>query len=413
MAAGKKKPGDKKAHMGVSGVFGGRLKVMKPKKPGKTLAKKSEKTLSPVFPEHISSPVPPALLGDIHSLIESTRVRVAIGVNAELVMLHWHIGHRLREVIKGTEQGVYGKRIVEGVAGDLTAAYGRGFSEKSLFHMIRFAEAYEDETIVSTLSRQLSWSHFLDLIYINETLKRDFYTEICRLERWSVRILRAKLDGMLYERTALSKKPEELMRKEFAALRTEDRMTPDLVFRDHYLLDFLGLSDTYSERDLEDSIIREMERFITELGTDFSFVARQKRITVDHEDFYIDLIFYHRRLRCLIVIDLKLGAFRPADMGQIELYLRWLNQYDRQPGEEPPLGLILCSGRSTERIELLQLEERGIRVAEYLTELPPREVLAQKLKNAVAIARERLAARMAGKAEDVQKGKRQMTGKGA
>ncbi|MDO8871651.1 MAG: PDDEXK nuclease domain-containing protein [Methanoregula sp.] len=290
-------------------------------------------------------------------------------------------------------RSVYGERIIKQVAQDLTNAYGRGFSDKSLRHMVRFAEAYDNETIVSTLSRQLSWSHFLDLIYIDEPLKRDFYTEICRLERWSVRTLRAKLDGMLYERTALSKKSEELAKKELAALRDEDRMTPDLVFRDHYLLDFLGLTDTYSERDLENSIIREMERFITELGTDFSFVARQKRITVDHEDFYIDLIFYHRRLRCLIAIDLKLGAFRAADMGQIELYLRWLDKYDRQPGEEPPLGLILCSGRSTERIELLRLEERGIRVAEYLTELPPREVLEQKLKSAVAIARERLAAR--------------------
>ena len=338
----------------------------------------------------------PALLGDLQSLIESARIRVAVGVNAELVMLHWHIGHRLREDILNYGRSVYGEKIVELVARDLTNAYGRGFSEKSLRHMVRFAEAYEDETIVSTLSRQLSWSHFLDLIYIDEPLKRDFYTEICRLERWSVRILRAKLDGMLYERTALSKKPEELAKKELAALRDEDRMTPDLVFRDHYLLDFLGLTDTYSERDLENSIIREMERFITELGTDFSFVARQKRITIDNEDFYIDLIFYHRRLRCLIVIDLKLGAFRPADMGQIELYLRWLDKYDRQPGEEPPLGLILCSGKSTERIELLRLEERGIRVAEYLTELPPREVLEQKLKAAVAIARERIAAQKAG-----------------
>ena len=327
---------------------------------------------------------------------ESARIRVAVGVNTELVMLHWHIGHRLREDILNYGKSVYGEKIVGLVALDLTHAYGRGFSEKSLRHMVRFAEAYEDETIVSTLSRQLSWSHFLNLIYIDEQLKRDFYTEMCRLERWSVRTLRAKLDGMLYERTALSKRPEELAKSELAALRNEDLMTPDLVFRDHYLLDFLGLTDTYSERDLEDSIIRELERFITELGTEFSFVARQKRITVDHEDFYIDLIFYHRRLRCLIVIDLKLGAFHPSDMGQIELYLRWLDKYDRQPGEESPLGLILCSGRSTERIELLRLEERGIRVAEYLTELPPREVLEQKLKTAVAIARERLAARGKG-----------------
>ena len=363
---------------------------------GKKLVKKTGEVLSREAQDIGPSSVPAALLGDLRSLIESARIRVAVGVNAELVMLHWHIGHRLREDIMNYGKSVYGEKIVGLVALDLTHAYGRGFSEKSLRHMVRFAEAYEDETIVSTLSRQLSWSHFLNLIYIDETLKRDFYTEMCRLERWSVRTLRAKLDGMLYERTALSKKPDELAKSELAALRKEDRMTPDLVFRDHYLLDFLGLADMYNERDLEDSIIREMERFITELGTDFSFVARQKRITVDHEDFYIDLIFYHRRLRCLIVIDLKLGAFHPADMGQIELYLRWLDKYDRQPGEESPLGLILCSGKSTERIELLRLEERGIRVAEYLTELPPREVLEQKLKTAVAIARERLAARGKG-----------------
>ena len=358
--------------------------------------KKTDETSSMVSQDIAPSPLPPALLGDIHSLIESARVRVAVGVNAELVMLHWHIGHRLRNDILDSGRGAYGERIIELVARDLTAAYGRGFSKKSLHHMMRFAVSYDDESIVSTLSRQLSWSHFLDLIYIDDPLKRGFYTEMCRLERWSVRTLRAKLDGMLFERTALSKKPEELAKKELAALRDEDRMTPDLVFRDHYLLDFLGLSDTYSERDLEESIIRELERFIIELGTDFSFVARQKRITVDHEDFYIDLLFYHRRLRCLIAIDLKLGAFRPADMGQMELYLRWLDRYDRQPGEDPPLGLILCSGRSTERIELLRLEDRGIRVAEYLTELPPRELLEQKLKAAVAIARERLAGRKTG-----------------
>ena len=363
----------------------------------KKMAKKTGKAISPVSQDTELSSVPPALPGDLQSLIESARIRVAVGVNAELVMLHWHIGHRLREDILNSGRSVYGEKIIELVAHDLTNAYGRGFSEKSLRHMVRFADTYEDETIVSTLSRQLSWSHFLDLIYIDEPLKRDFYTEMCRLEHWSVRTLRAKLDGMLYERTALSKKPEELVKRELAALRDEDRMTPDLVFRDHYLLDFLGLTDTYSERDLENSIIREMERFITELGTDFSFVARQKRITVDHEDFYIDLIFYHRRLRCLIVIDLKLGVFLPADMGQIEFYLRWLDKYDRQPGENPPLGLILCSGRSTERIELLELEEKGIRVAEYLTELPPREVLEKKLKAAVAMHKERLAAMPVGK----------------
>ncbi|MFA5269857.1 MAG: PDDEXK nuclease domain-containing protein [Methanoregula sp.] len=253
------------------------------KNPGKKRVKKTSEALSREAQDIEPSTVPAALLGDLRSLIESARIRVAVGVNAELVMLHWHIGHRLHEDIMNYGRSVYGEKIVGLVALDLTNAYGRGFSEKSLRHMVRFAEVYEDETIVPALPGQLSWSHFLNLIYIDEPLKRDFYTEMCRLERWSVRTLREKLGRDVVRRTALSKKPEELARKELAALHDEDRMTPDLVFRDHYLLDFLGLADMYNERDLEDSIIREMERFITELGTDFSFVARQKRITVDHD----------------------------------------------------------------------------------------------------------------------------------
>jgi predicted nuclease of restriction endonuclease-like (RecB) superfamily len=219
---------------------------------------------------------------------------------------------------------------------------------------------------------------------------------MCRLERWSVRTLRAKIQGMLYERTAISRKPDELARQELDALREEDRLTPDMVFRDPYLLDFLGLADTYSERDLETAILRELERFLLELGTDFTFVARQKRLTVDHEDYYLDLLFYHRRLRRLVAIDLKLGRFQAADKGQMELYLRWLDKYDRPPGEESPLGLVLCAEKATEHIELLRLEESGIRVAEYLTELPPREVLARKLHEAIRTARARLALRGAG-----------------
>jgi predicted nuclease of restriction endonuclease-like (RecB) superfamily len=259
--------------------------------------------------------------------------------------------------------------------------------------MIHFAEIFPDRSIVHSLSGQLSWTHFRNLIYIEDPLAREFYTEMCRLERWSVRTLQAKIQGMLFERTALSKKPEDLARMELAALRDEDRMTPDLVFRSPYFLDFLGLSDTFSEKDLENSILRELERFILELGTDFSFVARQKRITVDAEDYYIDLLFYHRKLRRLVVIDLKLGKFKAADKGQVELYLRWLDKYDRMEGEEAPIGLVLCEGSSAGHIELLELGSGSIRVAEYLTELPPREVLEKKLKTAVAIARDRLAAR--------------------
>lgn len=339
----------------------------------------------------------PTLLGDLQSLIESARVRVAVGVNAEIVLLYWDLGERIRKDILNDSRAGYGKSVVNTLSDQLVMDYGTGFTRTNLFNMIRFAEIFPDRPIVHSLSGQLSWTHFRNIIYIKDSLAREFYTEMCRLERWSVRTLQMKVQGMLFERTALSKKPEELARKELAALRDEDRMTPDLVFKSPYFLEFLGLSDTFSEKDLENSILRELEQFILELGTDFSFVARQKRITVDTEDYYIDLLFYHRKLRRLVVIDLKLGKFKAADKGQLELYLRWLDKYDRPPGEESPLGLILCAGSSVEHVELLELEASSIRVAEYLTELPPRGVLEQKLKAAVAIARERLAARTEGK----------------
>jgi len=207
--------------------------------------------------------------------------------------------------------------------------------------------------------------------------------------------LRKKIDGMLYERTAISKKPKKLIEKDLAALRGEDRLTPDLVFRDPYFLDFLGLKDTFSEKNLETAILREMESFILELGAGFSFVARQKRITVDNEDYYLDLLFFHRKLKRLIAIELKLGKFKAAYKGQMELYLRWLEKYEKEPGEEIPLGLILCAGKTSEQIELLQLDKSGIKVAEYMTELPKRELLEQKLHKAVELARKRLEAKPA------------------
>ena len=376
---------------------------------GKKLIKKSGESLSPAYHEIVPSLVPPALLGDLRSLIDATRVRVAVGINKEMVLLYWDIGERIRKEILKDERAAYGKQVVNTVSDQLTMQYGRGFTRANLFHMLHFFETFPDRKIVYSLSGQLSWTHFRNIIYIKDSLAREFYTEMCRLERWSVRTLQAKIQGMLFERTALSKKPEELARKELAALRDDDRMTPDLVFRSPYFLEFLGLSDTFSEKDLENSILRELELFILELGTDFSFVARQKRITVDAEDYYIDLLFYHRKLRRLVAIELKLGTFKAADKGQVELYLRWLNKYDRQPGEDPPLGLILCAGSSVGHVELLELETSSIRVAEYLTELPPREMLEHKLKSAVAIARERLAARTAGNGDTLQQ--RDMTGK--
>ena len=256
--------------------------------------------------------------------------------------------------------------------------------------MIQFASAFPEESIVATLSRDLSWSHFRELIPITDSLQRDFYSEMCRIERWSVRRLRDRIGSLLYERTALSRKPEELVRDELDTLRKENRLTPDLVFRDPYILDFLGLRDRFLERDLEDAILRELETFLLELGSGFSFIARQHRITVDDDDYYLDLLFYHRRLHRLVAIDLKLSSFKPADKGQMELYLRWLDRYERQPTEETPIGLILCAGKKQETVELLSLGETGIRVAEYLTELPPRETLKARLHQAIASARARL-----------------------
>lgn len=255
--------------------------------------------------------------------------------------------------------------------------------------MARFAECFPDSEMIATLSRQLSWSHFREILPLEKPLQREFYAEMCRVERWSVRTLRQKIASMLYERTALSKKPDELAELELQGLREEDRMTPDLVFRDPYLLDFLGLKGAYQEKDLEAAILRELEAFIMELGAGFTFVARQKRITVDHDDFYLDLLFFHRDLRRLVAVELKLDKFRPDHKGQMELYLRWLDKRERKPGEDTPLGIILCAGKNTEQIELLELGRSGIHVAEYLTVLPPKDILKRKLHE--AIERSRLA----------------------
>jgi len=332
---------------------------------------------------------PDQLVGDIRQMIEETRSAVAATVNAGLTMLYWRIGSRInQEVLKG-KRGDYGKQILATLSQELTHEYGGSFAEKNLRRMVQFAEVFPDERIVVSLIRELSWTHIIALIPLKQPLQRDFYAEMCRMERWSVRTLRQKIASMLYERTALSKKPAELAKLELQALRQEDRMTPDLVFRDPYLLDFLGLKGAYQEKDLEAAILRELEAFIMELGAGFTFVARQKRITVDHDDFYLDLLFFHRDLRRLVAVELKLDKFRPDHKGQMELYLRWLDKHERKPGEDSPLGIILCAGKNTEQIELLELGRSGIHVAEYLTVLPPKDVLKRKLQE--AIARSRLA----------------------
>ena len=304
-------------------------------------------------------------------------------------MLNWKIGKRIQSYILQNERADYGKEILATLSQELSAELGRGYSYSSLTRMVKFGKVFPDGEIVATLSQQLGWSHFKELLPLKQPLQREFYAEMCRLERWSVRTLRAKIDSMLYERTSLSKKPEEVVQSELAKLRQQDQLSPSLVFKDPYILDFLGLQDRYLERDLEDAILREIESFLLELGSGFAFLARQKRLSIDSEDFYIDLLFYHRSLSRLVAIDLKLGDFKAEYKGQMELYLRWLAKHEQQPDENPPLGLILCAGKSEEQIELLELDQSGIHVADYLTILPPREALENRLHQAIASAKSR------------------------
>ena len=330
------------------------------------------------------------LLGDLRTLIQEARQNAAQRVNSALVMLYWKVGERIRKDVLKEKRAEYGDRILPTLSAKLVVEFGSGFSQRNLASMVRFAEVFPDPEILHTLCAKLSWSHFRQIIYQREDLQRNFYAEMCRIENWSVRMLEKRISGMLYERTALSKKPAELIKKELADLRDEDKFTPDLIFRDPYLLNFLGLKDTYGEKDLEAAILREMENFILELGVGFTFVARQKRVTVGDDDFYLDLLFYHRKLRRLVAIELKLDKFKAEYKGQMELYLRWLEKYEQQAGEFPPLGLILCASKSEEQIELLQLGKTGIRVSAYWTELPPRDLLQKKLHEAIISARARL-----------------------
>lgn len=327
------------------------------------------------------------LITDIRELIDRSRQKVAQAINTELTYLYWMIGKLLKTEILKDERGTYGQQIIETLSNNLTLEYGKGWSKRVLWDCMKCVELFPDEPILHTVCAELSWSHIRSVFKIDDPLKRDFYIELCRHEKWSVRQLRERINSQLFERTAISRKPDETVRHDLEVLRNEKRISSDLTFRDPYLLDFLGLADTYSEADLESAILAELQRFLIEFGSDFAFLAKQKRITIDHRDYSIDLLFYHRRLKCLIAIDLKIGEFEAAHKGQMELYLRYLEKYELVEGENLPIGLILCAGKNEEHVELLQLEKSNIRVAEYLTALPPREVLQAKLHNVIERAK--------------------------
>ena len=330
------------------------------------------------------------LFSEVKRLIEEAKQNVAKTVNATTTALYWSVGAKINSEILGNKRAEYGKEVVKSLSQKLTLEYGKGWSEQQLRHCLRIAETFPDKEILYALSRQLSWTHLRSIMYLKDDLRREFYIEMSRLENWDTRTLSAKIDSMLFERTAISKKPTELIKHELKELRDENKLSPDLVFRDPYFLNFLGLEDNHSEKSLEDAILRELEKFILELGQGFTFVERRKRMLIDGDSFKLDLLFYHRKLKRLVAIDLKLDRFKAQYKGQMELYLRYLEKYETEKGENTPIGLILCAEGSKEQIELLQLEESGIRAAEYLVELRSKEVLQKKLHKVIEIERKRL-----------------------
>ena len=326
-----------------------------------------------------------SLFEQIKNLIEQTKNNVAIAVNSSLTMMYWHIGKLINDEILQNKRAEYGKEIVATVSQQLIKQYGKGYSYSALTRMMKFAKNI-DEKNIATLSQQLSWSHFKELIVLEDTLKIEFYTQMSIAQNWGVRTLRERIDSMLYERTALSKQPDELIKYELDNLKQEE-FSKNMILKDPYFLDFLDINDRYLEKDLEDAILRSIEQFIFELGVGFSFIERQKRIIIDGEDFKIDLLFYNRKLKRLIAIDLKIGRFKAEYKGQMELYLKWLSKYEKEEGENEPLGIILCADKKEEQIELLELEKSGIHVAQYLTVLPPKEILEAKLHQAIESAK--------------------------
>lgn len=327
------------------------------------------------------------LYNPVYQLINDARKRVAVFVNAEATNLNYRVGSFIRTYILEGNRAPYGKEIIIKLSEKLTQNFGAGWSEKHLRHCLRCAETFTADQIVSAVQRQLSWTHLKTLAYENDPLKRNFYLEMTKLHSWNTRTLAEQIDKMLFERTAIATKPQEQIEKALNELKDEKMIHPDLLFKSSYILDFMGLKGSYSEQDLETALIANLQQFIMELGSGFAFLERQKRIPVDAIDYHLDLLFYHRKLKRLIAIDLKLGKFKPEYKAQMELYLRWLQKHEMHEGEEMPIGLLLCSEGNTEHVELLMLDEKQIRVAQYLTGFPDKKWFAEKLHRALEIVK--------------------------
>jgi predicted nuclease of restriction endonuclease-like (RecB) superfamily len=320
-----------------------------------------------------------ALFGELSQLIEQSRQVVAVQANSVLTLLFWRIGKRINETILQNKRADYGKQIVSNLSVQLQNKYGKNFEEKNLRRMLQFAVQFPDEQIVVPLARQLSWSHFLILLPLKNPDARLFYAQKVVDENLSKRDLRDMISTKTFERTDIAN-----------AQLTINSSVPFNTFKDPYILDFLNLHDDFLENDLETAILQKLERFILEVGKGFTFVERQKRMIIDGEDFYLDLLFYHRIIKRLVAVELKIGKFQAKDKGQMELYLKWLDRYEKQPGEKSPIGLILCAESSREQIELLEMHKDGIMVAEYWTELPPKRELQKQIHSILAEVKERL-----------------------
>ncbi|MGD9107741.1 MAG: PDDEXK nuclease domain-containing protein [Gammaproteobacteria bacterium] len=307
------------------------------------------------------------LFKDISNLIESTQQQTLRKISQTGVLLYWHIGQRVNYDILDSERAKYGAGIIDTLADKLQIKFGSSFGRRVIYRCIQFAKLFPDEQIVISLSNHLKWSHFVFLLNIENKLKREFYAEMCRIERWSISRLKEKLSSMLFERTAIAKKPESIIKKEIIKLRKTDILKPDFIMQDPVILQYLSNQQFEDERSFEDAIVSDIQQFLLSMGTGFTFQERQKVIEIDGDFFKIDLLMFNRQLKCMTAIELKMGAFKPADKGQIELYLRWLEKYEMLPGENPPIGIILCAEKSDERVELLQLNDSGIRVCQFMT----------------------------------------------
>ncbi len=327
------------------------------------------------------------LFEGVSEIIDNSMRQVAVYVNAQSSMTFWNVGKFIIDDMDYQTYSAYGQKILATLSQRLMERYGKGYTYSALTRMMKVARIYNDKEMFAMLSQTLSWSHFIELITIEDATKRLYYQQMGIAEHWSVKQLRDKQDGMAYERSIIAAKPNDEITNALKRI-TPQHAEPDVVLKSSYVLDFLGLSGYYSEDELENAIAKQLESFILELGQGFAFLERQKRFTIDGTDYYLDLLFYHRKLKCLVAIDLKLGKFKPQYKGQMELYLKYLQKYDMQPDENPPIGLLLCSEGNTEHIELLMLDEDNIRVGQYTTWLPDKQWFIDKLNRSILIAQE-------------------------